>query len=196
MGCTVDFSSSNTTGAGNITYSCDQLSTGGLKTVYLCDKANLVSKLATASSAINISDTGAATITSTTGLVDDGVDMLTLGFNNKDGFSNFTDVKTLNADGSGSAVPTIQLEFIRMGASLRATLETIARPGAELVAFVETAAGTYHIVGYDFGLYAGTVDGASGVARTDKNRFQLTLVGDENVLSYTMDETNFNKVNA
>ena len=63
-------------------------------------------------------------------------------------------------------------------------------------AFVETAAGTYHMVGYDFGLYAGTVDGASGVARTDKNRYQLTLTGDENVLAYTMTQADFNKVNA
>ena len=184
MGCNVDFSST-----ADIAYSCDQLSTGGLKTVYLVDRADL-----NTNGSLTVA-TGAGTI-SGTGLDTDGVNVLTLGFNNKDGFSNFTDVKTLNADGSCSSVPTIQLEFIRMGATLRNALETIARPGAELVAFVETAAGTYHIVGYDFGLYAGTVDGASGVARTDKNRFQLTLVGDENVLSYTMDETNFNKVNA
>jgi hypothetical protein len=50
------------------------------------------------------------------------------------------------------------------------------------------------MVGYDFGLYAGTVDGASGVARTDKNRYQLTLVGDENVLAYGMDSTNWGKI--
>lgn len=189
MGCTVDF-----TNTANIAYSCDQLSTGGLKTVYLCDKADLATQ--TSSTPITVDAAGALTIASSVGLATDAVEMLTLGFNNKDGFSNFTDVKTLNADGSGSAVPTIQLEFIRMSATLRATLETIARPGAELVAFVETAAGTYHVVGYDFGLYAGTVDGASGVARTDKNRFQLTLIGDENVLSYTLDAANWAKVTA
>lgn len=188
MGCTVDFAST-----ANIAYSCDQLSTGGLKTVYLCDKTDL--KTQTTANPISVDAAGAVTIGGT-GLSTDQVEMLTLGFNNKDGFSNFTDVKTLNADGSGSAVPTIQLEFIRMSAALRATLETIARPGAELVAFVETAAGTYHVVGYDFGLYAGTVDGASGVARTDKNRFQLTLIGDENVLSYTLDAANWAKVTA
>ena len=184
MGCTVDFAST-----ANIAYSCDELSTGGLKTVYLVDKTDL-----NTNGSLTVAS-GAGTI-SGTGLTTDGVDVLTLGFNNKDGFSNFTDVKTLNADGSGSAVPTVQLEFIRMGAVLRNALETIARPGAELVAFVETAAGTYHVVGYDFGLYAGTVDGASGVARTDKNRFQLTLIGDENVLSYTLDAANWAKVTA
>ena len=186
MGCPIDFSA-----VSNIAYSCDELSTGGLKTVYLCDKANLDS----ISNGVTVSAAGVVTVVAG-GLVAGGLDLVTLGFNNKDGFSNFTDVKTLNADGSGSAVPTIQLEFIRMGATLRTTLETIARPGAELVAFVETAAGTYHMVGYDFGLYAGTVDGASGVARTDKNRYQLTLVGDENVLAYTLDATNWALVTA
>ena len=184
MGCPVDFSA-----VSNIAYSCEELSTGGLKTVYLCDKANLDG----ISNGVTVSAAGVVTVIAG-GLVAGGLDLVTLGFNNKDGFSNFTDVKTLNADGSGSAVPTIQLEFIRMGATLRTTLEKIARPGAELVAFVETAAGTYHMVGYDFGLYAGTVDGASGVARTDKNRYQLTLVGDENVLAYTLDAANWAKV--
>jgi len=183
MGCTVDFSTTADTA-----YSCDELSTGGLKTVYICDKADL-----DANGDFTVS-AGAVTVNSATGLVTDGVSLVALGFNNKDGFSNFTDVKTVNADGSASAVPTIQIEFIRMGSTLRNTLETIAKPGAELVAFVETAAGTYHMVGYDFGLYAGTVDGASGVARTDKNRYQLTLVGDENVLAYTLDASNWAKV--
>ena len=182
MACTVDFSA-----VADIAYSCEELSTGGLKTVYICDKTDLITNG-------TLTVTAGAGAISGTGLATDGVSVVTLGFNNKDGFSNFTDVKTVNADGSGSAVPTIQMEFIRMGATLRNTLETIARPGAELVAFVETAAGTYHIVGYDFGLYAGTVDGASGVARTDKNRYQLTLVGDENVLAYTLTAAEWAKV--
>jgi hypothetical protein len=117
-----------------------------------------------------------------------------LGFNNKDAFSNFTDVKTVNADGTSAVVPTIALEFLRMDATKRNALESIATPGAEIVAFVETAAGTYHMVGYEFGLYAGTVDGASGAARTEKNRYQLTLVGEENVLAYSLDAATFGKV--
>jgi hypothetical protein len=71
-----------------------------------------------------------------------------------------------------------------MDATTRAGLEAIATPGAELVAFVETAAGTRHMVGWDFGLYASSVDGASGAARADKNRYQLTLTGSENYLAY------------
>jgi hypothetical protein len=40
------------------------------------------------------------------------------------------------------------------------------------------------MVGWDFGLYASSVDGASGAARADKNRYQLTLTGSENYLAY------------
>jgi len=68
-------------------------------------------------------------------------------------------------------------------------LENIATPGAELVALVETAAGTYHAAGLDFGVYLGTVDGNSGTGRTEKNRFQVTITGEENGLSYGFADT-------
>jgi hypothetical protein len=181
MGCPVNF-----TGLA-VSYACGTASSGGLKEVYLVDKADLE-----ASGGLSV-NAGVASITGT-GLVSAGADVLELGFNNKDAFSNFTDVKTVNADGSASVVPTITMEFLRMDAGKRNAFETIATPGAEIVAFVKTAAGTCHVVGLDFGLYAGTVDGASGAARTDKNRYQLTLIGEENVLAYTMTETDFDKI--
>ena len=173
MGCPVDF-----TGL-TLSYACGTVSSGGLKTIILADRAELRDN-----NAVSVDAAGAVTLPAT--LTSSGVPILELGFNNKDAFSNFTDVKTVNADGSASAVPTIQIEFLRMDATKRTVLEKIATPGAEIVAFVETAAGTYHMVGYDFGLYAATVDGASGAARTDKNRYQLTLVGEENALAYTI----------
>jgi len=181
MGCPVDF-----TGL-SVSYACGEIASGGLKAVHLVDKADLIANGSLTLTNNTVAITG-------TGLLTDGCKVLTLGFNNKDAFSNFTDVKTVNADGTSTAVPTIALEFLRMDATKRNALEKIASPGAEIVAFVETAAGTYHMVGYEFGLYAGTVDGASGAARTEKNRYQLTLVGEENVLSYSLDEATFDKV--
>jgi hypothetical protein len=182
MGCPVNF-----TGL-SVSYACGTVSSGGLKEVYLVDKVDLETN-----GSLDVDNTGVASITGT-GLVTDGVEVLELGFNNKDAFSNFTDVKTVNADGSAAVVPTITMEFLRMDAGKRNAFETIATPGAEIVAFVKTAAGTCHVVGLDFGLYAGTIDGASGAARTDKNRYQLTLIGEENVLAYTMTEAEFAKV--
>ena len=65
-------------------------------------------------------------------------------------------------------------------------LNDLSKGGAELVAFVRTAAGTYHVSGLDYGLYGGTVDVNSGTGRAEKNRFQLTLTGDEQGLSYSI----------
>ena len=191
-----------------INYSCTDLPVGGLTKVYIGAKADLLDG---ASPAVSIEtekevydavnevwnenpNYGNVTITSTGNLLTDEAVIDELSFNNKDGFSTFTDVKTVNADGSVSAVPSISIEFPVMDATKRNALEQIATGGAEIVAFVETAAGTYHLVGAEYGLFAGTVDGASGTARTDKNRFQLTLTGEEKSLAFAIDSTNWAKV--
>lgn len=186
-GCVIDFTNLN-----DMTYDCGLNFTGGLKTIKLMEKSEWDGAIEAATPEIEYADavvgtspaqfdfvTGVSALTTIT-----AAEVLTLGFNNKDGFSNFSDVKTVNADGSASAVPTVQVEFARMSAQLRNDLDVLATGGGEMVAIVETAAGTVHAIGTEFGLYAGTVDGATGAARTDKNRYQLTLTGEENSLSY------------
>tara|TARA_B110000908_G_scaffold95243_1_gene112795 strand:- start:1804 stop:2415 length:612 start_codon:yes stop_codon:yes gene_type:complete len=194
---------------GDINFSCTELPVGGLTKVWIGDKAALMSGASPAVSVdvrkeiddpsnpgTNIQNTayGAVSInpTGATLLVDQLVHQLS--FNNKDGYSVFTDVKTVNADGSVSTVPTITVEFPVMSASKRNTLEQIAVGGAELVAFVETAAGTHHLVGAEYGLYAGSIDGNSGTVRSDKNRFQLLLTGEEQSLAFGMSATVFAEV--
>jgi hypothetical protein len=157
-----------------INFDACSIATGGLKKLYLYNRISVESPQVMVNSSLGI-------FTCPTNLTASGV---TLDFNTKDGFSNFTDVKTVNANGSFEVVPTIQVEFATMDAATRTALEYLATPGAELVAFVETAAGTRHMVGWEFGLYASSIDGASGASRGDKNRFQLTLTGSENHLSY------------
>jgi len=116
-------------------------------------------------------------------------------FNRKDGFSNFTDVVTVNADGSKEVVPSIQVEIPKMDFSKSAELYNMTQGNVELIAAVETAAGTYHLVGVDFGLYAGTLDGASGNSRTEKNRWQLTLTGSEAEAAVNIEDADsFNNV--
>jgi len=105
-------------------------------------------------------------------------------FNLKDGVSVFTDVVTISADGTKEVVPTIMVELPLMDAAKMSELANLSQGGVELVALVATAAGTYHLVGADFGLYAGTVDGTSGTGRSEKNRYQLTLTGSEGELAY------------
>ena len=65
-----------------------------------------------------------------------------------------------------------------MDAARITTLDQMSNGAPELVAFVKTAAGTYHVCGLDFGLYASTIDGNSGTGRAEKNRFQVTLTGE------------------
>ena len=174
MACPVNF-----TGL-NVSYACGELASGGLKSIYLMNRADVDA---------TVTDGELSFATAPV-----APEVLYLQFNNKDGFSNFTDVKSVAADGTVTAVPTIQIEFLRMKVENRNALNSLAIPGAELVAFVETAAGTIHVVGYEFGLYASSIDGTSGAARSDKNRYQLTLVGDENALALSISALEFDKV--
>ena len=176
----------NTVIAG-VSYSCDDLALGGLTKIYIGDKANLVSNslVAVAGNVVTITP-------ATADLLADG-DVFELEFNIKDGFSAFTDVKTI-ADGSVSAVPTITVEIPKMSGTHRDVLEELANPNAEIVAFIETAAGTHHLVGFDYGLFVSTVDGASGTSRSEKNRYQLTLTGEQSSLAYDITDTMWAKV--
>lgn len=180
MSCSIDF-----TDLSDIAYSCNLDFTGGLKTIKLMEKAEWQQAIDADEIEVNSTSGEYDFVSGVTALAAiTGADVITLGFNNKDGFSNFADVKTVNADGSSSAVPTVQVEFARMSSALRNDLDTIATGGGEMVAVVETAAGTVHAIGTEFGMYAASVDGATGAARTDKNRYQLTLTGEENSLAY------------
>lgn len=169
----------------DIAYSCDDLGVGGIVALHIANQSDAVAALTL--DAANRAVTTAAAVT--------GVAQIS--FNNKDGFSVFSEVKTVNADGTSSTVPTVSVELPKMTATKITELNNIAKAGAELVAFVETAAGTYHAVGLDYGLYASTVDGNSGTGRAEKNRFQLTLTGEENGLSYSIaDATDFATITA
>ena len=179
----------------DITYSCDDVAIGGIVQLFLTNKATLVG----ASGALDQVASGAVVIDNDARTISDGstesivpialADGIEIGFNNKDAFSVFSEVKTVSADGVVSCVPTIAVELPKMTPAKVTELNRISKGGAELVAMIETAAGTYHVVGLDYGLYAGTVDGNSGTGRSEKNRFQLTLTGDELGLGYSLEET-------
>jgi hypothetical protein len=160
----------------DITYSCDDLALGGVTELYVGNKADLLSLIA-----VDASDVVTITPAATNLLGDD--DVVKIEFNIKDGFSSFADVKTV-ADGSLTVVPTITVEIPKMTAAHRNAVEQMSDPSAQLVAFVATAAGTYHLVGWEYGLFVSTVDGASGVNRGDKNRYQLTLTGEQSKLAF------------
>jgi len=172
MACTVTLA--------DIAYSCDDLGIGGIVELHVSSKA--------AADSVVTSNSDTRVISAVSGAASDVVE---LSFNLKDGFSVFSEVKTVNADGTTTTVPTISVELPKMDADKTTALNQIAKGGAELVAWVKTAAGTYHVSGLDYGLYASTVDANSGTGRAEKNRFQLTLTGEENGLSYSIDAADF-----
>jgi len=174
MACTPTLSS--------VTYSCDDLALGGIVKLYVGNKADLTM--------VSVSSSDVVTITPASSNLLADSDVVEIEFNIKDGFSSFTDVKTIS-DGSVTCVPTITVEIPKMTATHRNALEELSNPSAELVAFVKTAAGTFHLVGYEYGLFASTVDMASGVNRGDKNRIQLTLTGEQQKLSFDITESEF-----
>lgn len=172
MACTVTLT--------DISYSCDDLGIGGIVELHVSSKA--------AADAVVTSDADTRVISAVSGAASDVVE---LSFNLKDGFSVFSEVKTVNADGTTTTVPTISVELPKMDATKTTALNQMAKGGAELVAWVKTAAGTYHVAGLDYGLYASTVDANSGTGRAEKNRFQLTLTGEENGLAYSITDALF-----
>ena len=122
-----------------ISFDCTDLGIGGLTKVYIANKEDLANIVSVTGSTVSIAPT-------TSTLVGDG-DAVEIDFNLKDGFSVFSEVKTVTADGTTNVVPTISIEIPKMTAAHRNELEEISKAGAELVAFVETAAGTHHLYG-------------------------------------------------
>ncbi len=160
----------------DISYSCDDVAIGGIIELHIANRDDALAALTEVAAS--------RTITAGTALA--SADVVKIDFNNKDGFSVFSEVKTVSADGIVSTVPTISVETPKMTPAKNTALNDLSKGGAELAAFVRTAAGTYHVCGLDYGLYVGTVDANSGTGRSEKNRFQLTLTGDEQGLSYAI----------
>ena len=173
MACTVTLA--------DITYGCDDLGIGGIVELHVASRA-------AALTAITTKDDSTRVISAVSGAASDVVQF---SFNLKDGFSVFSEVKTANADGTFSTVPTISAEFPKMDATRITALDQMSNGAPELVAFVKTAAGTHHVCGLDFGLYVSTIDGNSGTGRSEKIRFQLTLTGEEAGLSYSITDALF-----
>jgi|TARA_R110000824_G_scaffold120550_3_gene276008 hypothetical protein len=177
MACTVTLA--------DITYGCDDLGIGGIVELHVASRAAAI--------AVLTSDAPTRVVSAVSGAA---ADVVQFSFNLKDGFSVFSEVKTSNADGTFSTVPTISAEFPKMDAARITALDQMSNGAPEMVAFVKTAAGTHHVCGLDFGLYVSTVDGNSGTGRSEKNRFQLTMTGEEAGLSYSITSALFDVATA
>ena len=155
--------------SGDITLNCSDIPVGGIL------KA-MVAKFADLTSFTEVDGELTAVTIAANKVVD-------LEFNYKDGFSNFTDEKTVDESGVVTATPNVMLEFPRMTLKKRNALETLTASGMELILFIETAAGTKHALGLDFGMMGAEVNGKSGAGRTEKNSYDVKFTGEETHLS-------------
>lgn len=156
----------------DITLDCSDVPVGGVISAYIVRYDNITDFVEAGGEITDITLTG----------------VVNLEFNNKDSFSNFTDTKTVDDAGVVTAVPTLTLEFPKMTLAKRNAIEKLTQAGSEVVAFVETSAGEYHALGMDFGLWGSGANGQSGAGRTEKNKYELILEGEETNLSRFMTE--------
>ena len=119
-----------------------------------------------------------------------------LEFNPKDGYSKFTDVKTVDDTGTVTAIPNVMLEFPKMTLAKRNALEILTASGSELILFVETAAGVRHATGLDFGMWGSEVNGDSGKGRSEKNKYEVKFEGEEENLARTISDAAWAQIQA
>lgn len=164
----------------DVTLNCSDVPVGGITKVMVMKLADL-----TANTEVD------GELTSVTIAIDKVVD---LEFNSKDGFSNFTDEKTVDDSGIVTAIPTVSLEFPKMTLNKRNVLDNLTTSGLELVIFIETAAGVKHALGLDFGMMGAEVNGQSGTGRTEKNSYNIKFTGEETNLSRFIDVATWNVI--
>lgn len=184
MGCTTNFV------LNGVTLNCEDIPTGGIKSIYIataCDAAiAFVDKPLKIAGTVN-ADFGKVVCCGFRETASPGVGAVySLEFNKKDGVTGFVENKTVDPSGLTTNVPTVTVEFPKMTPEKRQFLNSILNPNVTLLLFVETAAGTKHVLGAKYGMRASEAAGATGAGRTDKNAYTVTFVGEESELSYDM----------
>lgn len=180
MACVPQFSLRNTD-------FCDSSFRGGLKRIYIAHREGNGSTL------FGFNDISGITINDNASSADYGY--VTLGtisaggpvfaeikFNKKDGVSVFTDVGTSTPDGIDNITPSLIFEIEGMNQQTSAFAYKILK-SKDIVALIETAADTWHLVGVEAGLQVEELNGTTGASYDEKNRIRVTLVGQENEFS-------------
>ena len=168
---------------------CTDIPTGGIKTIYIanaCDVAlGFVDKPLLVGGGAN-AEFGKVTCLAFTGVSDGAGEVYKLEFNKKDGATGWSEVKTVDTTGLVTNVPTLTLEFPKMTKEKRNLINDVLNPNVTVILFVETAAGTYHVLGAKYGMKATSGSGATGTGRTEKNAYTLVFTGEESELSFDL----------
>ena len=159
----------------SISYVCDDIPTGGMVKLFLAAK-----------------DKTHATIDENGNVTDLYFDYFNrpveIGFDYRDGYSNFVDAETTENNTVSVNKPVINVQIPIMNAAHRNALDGLVNYRDNLVAFIESAAGTKHMVGYNRGLNITKIEGKTGVTLGDPNIYQIEITGEEKELSYNVED--------
>jgi len=163
---------------------CTDIPTGGIKNIYIanaCDTIlGFVDKPELSGGGAN-PDYGKVTY-----LAFNAGEVYKLEFNKKDGTTGWSEAKTVDSSGLVTNVPTLTIEFPKMTKEKRNLINSILNPNVVSLLFVETAAGTYHVLGAKYGMKATSGSGATGTGRAEKNAYTLVFTGEESELSFDL----------
>ena len=165
----------------DLVLNCEDIPVGGIVEVYVARLKDVTGK---------VSEVGGEIMTSSI----EADKVVNLEFNNKDGYSSFTDTKTVDDSGVVKAVPNVMLEFPKMSLLKRNALEKFSTPNTEYVIFLETAGGVRHAVGMDDGCWASEVNGQSGEGKDSKNMYNMKFEGEEINLARTISDVAWGQI--
>jgi len=170
----------------NIVLDCNDIPTGGVKKIYIANACDTVigfhDKPELDGGGANPDFGQVTTLAFSSG------EVYSLEFNKKDGVTGWTEQKTVDNGGLITNVPTLTIEFPKMTLSKRNLINDILNPNVKSLLFIESAAGTYQVLGAKFGMQASEGSGDSGSGRSEKNVYTLTFTGEESELSYDVED--------
>jgi len=171
---------------------CTDIPVGGVKNIYIanaCDVAiGFIDKPIKIDNVTPNTEFGKVTSLAFRGVSDGAGEVYKLDFNKKDGVTGWTEVKTVDTSGLVTNVPSLTIEFPKMTKEKRNLINDVLNPNARVLLFVETAAGTFHVLGAKYGMRATSGSGATGTGRTEKNAYTLEFSGEESELSFDVTE--------
>jgi hypothetical protein len=164
---------------------CTDIPTGGIKSIYIANACDTV--IGFVDKAMKLDGiTPNPLYGQVTTLAFRNGDVFKLEFNKKDGVTGWSEAKTTENTGLVTNVPTLTIEFPKMTKSKRNLINEVLNPNVNVILFVETAAGTKHVLGAKYGMRATTGTGSTGTGRAEKNAYTLVFTGEESELSYDL----------
>jgi len=161
---------------GAIAKSCDT-NTGGIRKMYIADFDN-VTGITTSGTPAKIS---AITMAA-------GTKFYEFEFNRNT--SSYEEAVTVNLEnGSTFFNQTVRLELARRESAKRDAIEKLVAGQKQLMVIVLDSNGLYWLFGQVEGAYATEITGGSGVAKTDKNGYSISMTAEEPAQAYEVDST-------